>query len=94
MAMAICPARTCLELASLAEGSVSPVSPRSTARSVSGSRPSTRAENLWPSASDSEIALADSMTWLLVKMSASGETTTPEPVPLAWRPLRDPATST
>ena len=43
MAMAICPARRFLELPSRAAGSVSLVSARSTAMSVSGSRPSTRA---------------------------------------------------
>ena len=70
MAMAIWPARTCLELASFAAGSVSPVSPRSTAKSVSASRPSTRAVNLLAVGErQTEIVFACSMTWLFVRMS-------------------------
>ena len=47
-------------------GSTSAPSMRSTARSVSGSRPTRRAANLRPSLSATSIASAVSMTWLLV----------------------------
>jgi hypothetical protein len=49
---------------------------------------------LRPSDSDTVISLAPSITWLLVRISPSGEMTTPEPEPSARRPLRMPATAT
>ena len=52
-----------------------------------GRGPAARAPNLRPSDSDTVISLAPSMTWLLVRISPSGETTTPEPVPSAAAPV-------
>ena len=92
MATATCPGRTFLELPRRAAGSRSLVSARSTAMSVSGSRPRMRAGTWRPSFSDRSIAVAPSTTWLLVSTRPSGERIVPEPEPCA--PWRVPRTRT
>ena len=94
MAMAICPGLSFLELPSRADGSRSVVSARSTAMSVSGSRPSTRAGKRRASVSASSIVEAPSTTWLLVSTMPSGDRMVPEPEPWAARPWRSPRTCT
>ncbi len=84
MAMAIWPGFTFLELPSRAAGSRSLVSARSTAMSVSGSRPRTRAWTLRESVRASSIPEAPSTTWLLVSTMPSGDRMVPEPDPIPW----------
>jgi len=79
---------TTLEPLGIAEscgGSVSGLSMRTSARSVSGSSPTTRAERLRPSTVVTLTRVAPPTTWLLVSTSPSGATITPEPVPPRWR---------
>jgi len=73
-----------LELPSGAAGSVTGASIRTSARSVSGSSPTTRATRLRPSTVVTLTRAAPSTTWLLVNTSPSGATMTPDPVP-PWR---------
>ena len=91
MAMAIWPGLIFLELPSLAAGRRSLVSALSTAISVSGSRPSTRAGTRRESVSASSMAEAPSTTWLLVSTMPSGDRMVPEPEPWAGRPCASPA---
>ena len=62
-------------------------SARSSARSVSGSTPSTRASVTPPSPSLILICFDDPTTWLLVSTSPSGEMTIPDPRPPRSREL-------
>jgi len=59
-------------------------STRTSARSVSGSSPTTRAVRLRPSTVVTFTRAASPTTWLLVSTSPSGATMTPDPVP-PWR---------
>ncbi len=87
IAIAICPRRSFEELPSLAAGSVTSASTRTSARSVSGSSPSTRAVRRRPSSVVSSTVRAPCTTWELVSARPSGDTITPEPEP-AGLPLR------
>ena len=58
-------------------------STRTSARSVSGSSPTTRAVRVRPSAVVTATRAAPPTTWLLVRIRPSGETITPEPEPAA-----------
>ena len=69
------------ESPSRAAGSVTGASTRTSARSVSGSSPTTRAVRLRPSVVISSTRAAPPTTWLLVSTSPSGATMTPEPEP-------------
>ena len=84
MAMTSWPRLSSLELPSGAAGSVTGASTRTSARSVSGSSPTTRAARLRPSTVVTLTRAAPSTTWLLVSTSPSGATMTPDPVP-PWR---------
>jgi hypothetical protein len=81
IATASWPRRKRLESPSVAAGRLRTAPARSSARSVSGSSPSSRASMLRPSGSVSRNSRAPSTTWLLVSTSPSGEMTTPEPTP-------------
>ena len=94
MAMTSWPRLSCLELPSGAAGSVTGSSTRSSARSVSGSSPTSRAVRLLalrrssPRSARQRAAPPAPATWLLVRMRPSGATTTPEPVPPRAAALR------
>jgi hypothetical protein len=93
MAITSWPRFSRLESPSVAAGSVTASSTRNSARSVSGSSPTSRARKSWPSAVVTAMraaAPAAPATWLLVRMSPSGATTTPEPVPPRARSLPPP----
>ena len=70
-----------LESPSRAAGSATSSSTRTSARSVSGSSPTTRALRLRPSDVVTATRLAPPTTWELVRTSPSGATITPEPEP-------------
>ena len=86
-----------LESPSGAAGKVTGSTMRISARSVSGSSPTSRAVRCWPSGvvtsmrAEELAVLPAPATWLLVRISPSGATTTPEPVPPRGRPLASPA---
>ena len=84
------PRRSRLESPSVAAGSVTGASTRTSARSVSGSSPTTRAVRLRPSVVISSTRAAPPTTWLLVSTRPSGATMTPEPEPAraALRPCQ------
>ena len=75
------PRRRFFELPSAAKCRFREASARSSARSVSGSTPSTRASVTPPSLSRILICFDEPTTWLLVSTSPSGEMTIPEPSP-------------
>ena len=81
MAITSWPRRSRLESPSVAAGSVTGASTRTSARSVSGSSPTTRAVRLRPVGGHSSTRAAPPTTWLLVSTSPSGATMTPEPEP-------------
>ncbi len=82
MAITSWPRLSSLELPSAAAGSVTGASTRTSARSVSGSSPTTRAVKLRPSTVVTLTrAAVPPTTWLLVSTSPSGATMTPDPVP-------------
>jgi hypothetical protein len=83
MAIATWPGLTRLELPSLAAGRLSRASARSTAMSVSGSRPRMRAGTRRESDNASSMDVAPSTTWLLVSTMPSGDRMVPEPEPWA-----------
>ena len=84
------PRRSRFESPSAAAGSVTGASTRTSARSVSGSSPTTRAVRLRPSVVISSTRAAPPTTWLLVSTRPSGATMTPEPEPAraALRPCQ------
>ena len=84
MAITSCPRLSSLELPRVAAGKVTGASTRTSARSVSGSSPTTRAVRLRPSTVATLTREPPPTTWLLVSTSPSGAITTPEPVP-PWR---------
>ncbi len=86
MAITSWPRLRSLELPSFAAGSVTDASILTSARSVSGSSPTTRALKLRPSTVATARRAAAPTTWLFVSTSPSGATMTPEPVP-PWRRL-------
>ncbi len=82
MATAIWPTRTPALSASRTCGSGSVAgSTRITARSVSGSVPTTRAGSARASCSVTSSSRAPRTTWLFVRMNPSGAMTKPEPLP-------------
>ena len=86
MAITSWPRLSSLELPSGAAGSVTGASMRTSARSVSGSSPTTRAVRLRPSTVATVTCWTPPTTWLLVSTRPSGATMTPEPVPPPGRP--------
>ena len=86
IAMAIWPRRNFELSPSVAAGSATSSSTRSSARSVSGSSPSTRACNSRPSSVVSTTLRAPCTTWLLVSARPSGEMITPDPAPIERPP--------
>ena len=84
MAITSCPRRSRRESPRVAAGNVSGSLTRTSARSVSGSSPTTCAVRLRPSAVVTRTLVAPPTTWLLVRTNPSGATITPEPEP-AWR---------
>ena len=97
MAITSWPRFSRLESPSGAAGKVTGSTMRISARSVSGSSPTSRAVRCWPSGvvtsmrAEELAVLPAPATWLLVRISPSGATTTPEPVPPRGRPLASPA---
>ena len=83
-----------LESPSGAAGKVTGSTMRISARSVSGSSPTSRAVRCWPSGvvtsmrAEELAVLPAPATWLLVRMSPSGATTTPEPQPSLFTRVR------
>lgn len=84
IATATSPTRSAEELPSSACGSAAPRAPpsrRITARSVSGSSPTSTAPRRSPSGSEAVRRRLPATTWLLVSAKPSGVNTTPEPFP-------------